>query len=84
MILYLLLIIVCVYLFFIGRKHYLLEKFRINLSAGQKCLVIINNKSYKAEIDAIVNTTIYVIIYNDGIPNFNNRVHISEIFPYEE
>ena len=78
---YLILSIILFLLAVITYKKERLNKFRRQLAIGDRCTIYVDGLSYSAEVEAITGSSVYVVINNENKLSFNNRFHITEIYP---
>lgn len=78
---YLILSIILFLLAVVTYRKEKLNKFRRQLVIGDRCTIYINGLPYSAEIEAITGSSVYVVINNKDTISFNNRFHITEIYP---
>jgi len=78
---YLILSIVLFLLAISAYKKKKLNDFRSNLGPGDACVVISNGNIYDAEVEDVTSSFVYVVIIQEHGTSFNNRFHITEIYP---
>lgn len=72
-----------IFLFFLAWRSYKSKKlndFRRTLQAGDKCCVFVAGIPYDAEVEDISGSVVYVVLSEEHV-SFNNRFHITEIYP---
>lgn len=58
-----------------------INDFRTNLKPGDSCMIISGGNTYNAEVEDITISFVYVVIIQEHGTTFNNRFHITEVYP---